>query len=298
MFARYVPDNGSKCPSRDPNQCWLQRKSQHGRFQLTVDSDSVDSGVERLCGSHVSPELEAPHNIYLRRDGQPPHVMEDCFPLRDWRTSSPCYIIPMIRHTPPRTKIVMLLLCVSSPATEIPSSTMTKSFDKVCTNHLHHEQHTEGLFLPSPAELRSNFFFFCAVSFAICFVWIEHHALWKGVWDQLDYVNTVFANRPNVNSRPQDSRNWMSAWMSLCFGGVYYSHRSTLGTTASWGSMDTPGCCWDAPGWSVGPGWSLVLLLASQFHRRWHLFVLEPCRAEEADLALNRKLRKIWVNIS
>ena len=37
----------------------------------------------------------------------------------------------------------------------------------------------------------------------------------------------------------------------------------------------------------VGPGCSwLVLLLASQFQWRWHLFVLEPCRAEEADLAL------------
>ena len=114
----------------------------------------------------------------------------------------------------------------------------------------------KAFFFLHPLSCEATCFFFCAVSFAICFVWIEHHALWKGVWDQLDYVNTVFANRPNVNSRPQDSRHWMSTWMSLCFGGVYYSHRSTLGTTASWGSMDAPGCCWDAPGCSwlvLGP---------------------------------------------
>lgn len=181
--------------------------------------------------------------------------MEDCFPLRDWRTSSPCYIIPMIRHTPPRTKIVMFLLCVSSPATEIPSSTMAK----ICTNHLHHQQHTEFWrpFLHSPAELRSNFVFFVPFLLPFALFGLNTMLCGKGVWDQLDYVNTVFANRTNVNSRPQDSRHWMSTWMSLCFGGVYYSHRSTLGTTASWGSMDAPGCCWDAPGWSwlllVGP---------------------------------------------
>ena len=55
--------------------------------------------------------------------------------------------------------------------------------------------------------------------------------------------------------------------------------------------LDAVGLLLDAVGWSwmllVGPGWSLVLLLASQFHGRWHLFVLEPCRAEEAGLALH-----------
>lgn len=153
-------------------------------------------------------------------------------------------------HTPPRTKIVVLLLCVSSPATEIPSSTMTKSLIKFVQIIYIISSILKAFFFLHPLSCEATLFFF--VPFLLPFALFG-----LNVWDQLDYVNTVFANRPNVNSRPQDSRHWMSTWMSLCFGGVYYSHRSTLGTTASWGSMDAPGCCWDAPGWSwlllVGP---------------------------------------------
>lgn len=176
--------------------------------------------------------------------------MEDCFPLRDWRTSSPCYIIPMIRHTPPRTKIVMFLLCVSAPATEIPSYTMAKNLYKSSTSSAAYWRP----FLHSPAELRSNFVFF--VPFLLPFALFGLNTMLCGKAFETSWTMWIQYLQIEQMST-QDSRHWMSTWMFLCFGGVYYSHRSTLGTTASWGSMDAAGCCWDAPGWSwlllVGP---------------------------------------------
>ena len=59
------------------------------------------AGTCRAGESHRATGMQAPHNIYLRRDGQPPHIMEELLIFSVGNIGEPPLRIPGSRSTRP-----------------------------------------------------------------------------------------------------------------------------------------------------------------------------------------------------
>ena len=213
----------------------------------------------RLCGSHVSPEWEAPHNIYLRRDGQPPHVMEDCFLCE----TEELFTMPHHPHDPTHTSphqdrnvLTMRVITSGSPATEIPSSTMAKNLYKSSTSPAAYWRP----FLHSPAELRSNFVFFF-LPFLLPFALFGLNTMHCGKAFETSW--TMWIQYLQIE---QMSTQDLKTLDIECLHGCLFALEEYTTLIAQRLARHLRGDPWmllDAVGWS----WLvLVLLLASPFH--------------------------------